>query len=274
MSAFVWTDSTVELRSVADKALRFAARFWFVVAAAGQWFFAAYVIAFYGGAAVRRNLAAWNEVVPNGYAPGLGLSNAVVGMHLLLAVVIMAGGPLQFIPWIRTHAPAFHRWNGRLYLPAVVLTSIAGLFMVWSRERADRVVQYTGVSVHAVLVVCFALLAVRHVLAGDFRSHRRWALRMFMLINAAWFFRIGLLHRVFIDQDPSAFDPMAFTPLTNLLSVADYLLPIALLELYLRTRDRPGHGGTLAVAATLMVMTVVMGLGLFAAARVLWLPRM
>lgn len=275
MSAFVWTDGAPDVRPVADKVLTLAARLWFVAAVAGQWFFIAYVIAFYGGSALRGNLSAWNEVIPNGHTPGHTLSNAVVALHLVLAVVIMVGGPLQFIPQIRMHAPAFHRWNGRLYVPAVVLTSIAGLFMVWSRGRADRVVQYAGVSVHAVLVVVFAVLAVRYVLARDFDAHRRWALRLFMLINAAWFFRIGLLRRVLIDQSSSGFDPMAFSrSLTSVLSLADYLLPIVLLEMYLRARDGGSTGSRLAIAAIAGVMTVVTALALFAAARVLWVPRM
>src|SRR5688572_11862277 len=111
MTTSVWTDRA-DLTSVADTALKFAARFWFAVAIAGQMIFVAYVIAFYGGAAVQGNLKAWNEMIPRAYVPGETMSNLAVAAHLSLAVVIMIGGPLQLIPRIRRHAPSFHRWNG------------------------------------------------------------------------------------------------------------------------------------------------------------------
>ena len=94
MSASVWTEG-VDLHSVADKTLNFTARFWFVIAVAGQWMFAYYVAAFYGGAALRGDLPAWNKVMPHGYVPGDTAGNLAIGMHLLLAVVIIVGGPLS-----------------------------------------------------------------------------------------------------------------------------------------------------------------------------------
>ncbi|MDP9191584.1 MAG: DUF2306 domain-containing protein [Acidobacteriota bacterium] len=274
MSASVWTE-TSDLSSAADTALKMAARFWFVVAVAGQWFFVAYVIAFYGGAAVRGDLAAWNKVLPNGYTPGNLMANLAVAVHLLLAVIIMVGGPLQFIPRIRQRAPRFHRWSGRIYIPAVILTSIAGLYMVWSRARPAHLVQHLGISLDAILIVTFSILALRYAMARDIRTHRRWALRLFMVVNAGWFFRIGLMEWVFLNRGPIGFDPNTFTgPFLNFLSFADYLLPLAILEIYLRTKERAGPIARFAVAATLVVLTIGMGVGIFAAAMGMWLPRM
>ena len=274
MSTSVWTDVS-DLSSLADAALKLAARSWFLVAVAGQWIFVVYVISFYGGSAVQGNLEAWNEVVPNAYTPGHTVGNVAVAMHLLLAVIIMVGGPLQMIPQMRHHAPSFHHWNGRLYMLAVFVTSIAGLYMVWSRGRADRVLQHLGVSLHAVLIMSFAVLALRHAVARDIPTHRRWALRLFMMVIAAWFFRIGLLHWVFFNGRPAGFDPLTFTnPLLNFLSFADYLLPLAILEIYLRVKDRASGSGRFAMAAALLVPTVAMAVGFFGAATVMWLPLM
>jgi len=273
MSTSVWTDVS-DLSSLADAALKLAARSWFLVAVAGQWIFLVYVISFYGGSAARGNLAAWNKVVPNAYTPGHTVGNVAVAMHLLLAVIIMVGGPLQLIPQMRRHAPTFHHWNGRLYMLAVFGTSIAGLHMVWSRGRADRVLQHLGVSLHAVLIMSFAVLALRYALARDISTHRRWALRLFMVVIAGWFFRIGLLHWIFFNGRPVGFDPMTFSdPLLNFLSFADYFLPLAILEIYLRAKDRASASGRFAMAAALLVLTVATGVGIFAATTVMWLPR-
>src|SRR5712692_3482720 len=103
MSASVWTDGS-DLSSVADSALKIAARFWFLVAVVGLWIFVVYVVAFYGGSAIQGDLEAWNRALPNGYVPGDTIGNFVVAIHLFLAVIIIVGGPLQLIPRIRRRA--------------------------------------------------------------------------------------------------------------------------------------------------------------------------
>lgn len=263
----------VELHSAADKALTLAARFWFVVAVAGQWMFAYYVAAFYGGSAARGNLQEWNKVLPHGYVPGDTTNNAAMAGHLFLALLVIVGGPLQLIPRIRKIAPAFHRWNGRLYLPAVVLTSMAGLYLVWSREGGE-LLQEIGISLDAVLIIVFSALALRHALARDFRTHERWALRLFMVVNGVWFFRVGLMFWIAVNQGPVGFDVKTFSgPFLDFLSFADYLLPLAVLELYLRTKHGTSTQARFAMAAALVILTLAMGLGIGVAAMGMWLPR-
>ncbi|MDX1554572.1 MAG: hypothetical protein R3212_00955, partial [Xanthomonadales bacterium] len=63
-------------------------------------------------------------------------------------------------------------------------------------------------------------------------------------------------------------------PFLSFWSFAQYLLPLAMLEAYLRAKDGWGPGGQLAVAGTLVALTVVMGIGIFAATMGMWLPRM
>ncbi len=273
MSTSVWTEG-YDLNSVADRTLNAAARFWFVIAVAGQWMFAFYVAAFYGGAAARGDLQAWNKVMPHGHVPGDTAGNVAIAMHLLLAVIVIVGGPLQLIPQIRSHAPTFHRWNGRVYLPAVFVTSLAGLYMVWSRGTVGDFVQHLGITLDAALIMLFAALALRYALARDFRTHRRWALRLFMVVNGVWFFRVGMMFWIFVNKRPAGFDPETFTgPFLSFWSFADYLLPLAVLELYLRTRDKAGARGRFAMATVLFVLTIAMGIGIFVATMAMWLPR-
>jgi hypothetical protein len=87
------------------RALTGAARLWFAVTACGQWIFTAYVVALYGGAAVRGDLGAWNRVLPHGYVPGQTVGNAALASHLLFAAILSFGGPLQLVPWLRSHFP-------------------------------------------------------------------------------------------------------------------------------------------------------------------------
>lgn len=274
MTTSTWTVGA-DVSSAANTALKFAARFWFVIAVLGQWIFTAYVASFYGGAAVRGDFGDWNKAIANAHVPGHTLSNTAVAAHLLLAVIIMVGGPLQIIPQMRKLAPTFHRWNGRLYIVMVCLTSIAGLYMVWSRSTRTRLVPHIGVSLDAVLIITFAALALRYALARDFQTHKRWTLRLFMAVNSGWFFRVGLMFWIFINQGAAGFDAKTFTgPFINFLSFADYLLPLAILELYFQTNARAGAMGRFAMAAGLVVVTIAMGIGIGVATMAMWLPRM
>jgi hypothetical protein len=106
--------------------------------------------------------------------------------------------------------------------------------------------------------------------ARDLSTHRRWALRLFMVVNAGWFFRIGMMNWIFMDRRPEAFTG----PVINVLSFVDYLLPLVMLEIYLRTKDSAGAGARLALAACLVALTVAMGVGMFGATTFMWLPRM
>lgn len=274
MSTSVWTEST-NFSAAAGRALNFAAKFWFVTAVLGQWIFVTYVASFYGGAALRGDFASWNKVMPDGHVPGDTMGNVVVGIHLLLAVIVLAGGPLQFIPQVRRYARSFHRWNGRVYLAAVFLTSLAGLYMIWlGRASVGDLVQHLGISLDAVLIMTFAALALRYAMARDFDAHRRWTLRLFMVVNGVWFFRVGLMFWVFVNQGPAGFDPKTFRgPFLSFWSFADYLLPLAVCELYLRTRDHGGVRGRYATAALIVVLTVAMGIGIVVATMGMWLPR-
>lgn len=261
-------------RDAAGTALSAAVRLWFAVAVAGQLLFAYYVAAFYGGAAAQGNPARWNEVAPHGYVAGETVGNAAFGFHVLAAVVITVGGALQLLPQVRRLAPVFHRWNGRVYVLLAVLSSLIGLYMVWGRGTVGGLMQHVGVSVNAVLILLCAFQAVRHARARDLAAHRRWALRLFLVVSGVWFFRVGLMFWLMVNQAPVGFDPKSFEgPFLSFLSFAQFLFPLAVLELYLRARDGGGAPARAAMAAGLLALTAAMGAGIFAAALMMWLPR-
>ena len=265
----------LKLHSVADTALKAAATLWFLVAVTGQWIFAYYVASFYGGSAVQGDFERWNQVLPHGYVAGETLGNVAVAIHLFLAVVIIVGGPLQLIPQIRTHARSFHRWNGRLYIFTAFVISMAGFYMVWTRGTVGGFVGHISISINALLIMLCAALAWRYALARDFNTHRRWVLRLFMVVNGVWFFRVGLMLWLFLNNGPVGFDPETFQgPFLTFLGFAQYLLPLAILELYLRTQDQAGAPGRFAMATALFVLTVAMGVGIFVATLGMWLPRL
>jgi hypothetical protein len=257
------------------KALAISATTWFAVVLAGQMTFATYLAVFYGGNAVQGNFAAWNKVITNGHVAGATANNVTVSLHVLFAFLITLSGALQLLPWLRRRFPRVHRWNGRLYLLSAVVMSLGGLAMLWVRTKPGTAVRDIGISIDAVLIMWFAAMALRHAIARRFDLHRRWALRLFLAVSAVWFFRVMLMFWIVLWGRPVGFDGTTFQgPFLDFLSFAQYLLPLALLELYFRAQQATRPAQRIAMAGGLGVLTLATGAGIAVAAMALWLPLM
>jgi len=262
----------LEMSSLADTALKAAARFWFGVTVVGQLVFAFTVASFYALTALRGDYHKWNFT--NGYVPGLSMGNTAVVMHLASAVIIMLAGAVQLVPQVRNRFPVFHRWNGRIYMLTAVALSVAGLYMTWIRGSVGDLSVHLGSTLNVVLIWLCGAMALRYALARDFKTHRRWALRFFLVVSASWFFRIGFFLSFLVFKGPFGFDPTTFRgPFLTFMTFAQYLIPLAVLEIYLRAQDRPGALRRTATAGMLFVLTFVMGAGLFAVATAAWVPQ-
>lgn len=273
MSTAVITRSSgrIELKTVADKALKTSAAFWFGVTLIGQLAFAFAIASFYSLTALRGDYSGWRFT--HGFIPGVTKGNFAVVTHLMSAAVIMLAGAIQLIPQVRNRFPAFHRWNGRIYMLAAVAVSGAGVYMNWIRGSVGDVSQHIGGTVNALLMWLCAGMALRYALARDFKLHRRWALRLFLVVSASWFIRIMFFLWFMIFKGPVGIDPATFTgPLPTTLSYAQYLIPLAVLEIYFRAQDRPSPLRRLATAGMLFVLTLAMAAGLFAVTMAIWVP--
>src|SRR5207253_1370504 len=157
--------------------------------------------------------------------------------HLLFSTFVIVGGAVQLVPLVRSRWPRIHRWNGRVYLTAALVLSVGGLVMVWTRRTVGDLSQHISISINAVLIMACGAMALRHALARRFDLHRRWALRLFLVVSGVWFFRIGLMAWLVINQGPRGFDPKTFQgPFLTFLAFAQYLLPLLVLELYMRAQ--------------------------------------
>ncbi|WP_374563006.1 DUF2306 domain-containing protein [Ideonella sp.] len=271
----VVADGLGPLGRVAGRALPWAATAWCAVAVIGQLIFTAYVLRFYGAAAVAGEPQRWNKVLPHGWVPGDTPANVLTSLHLLFTVLIIASAIVQLLPVVRRRAPVLHRWNGRFYVVSALLMAGSGLWMVATRKTVGDWPQHLAVSLNGVLIIAFALMAWRLAAARRFEQHRRWALRLFLAVSGVWFFRIGLMAWIVLNQGPAGFDPQTFTgPFLSVLGFAQYLLPLAVLEAYLRTREKAGPRTHLAMAAGLGALTLLTALGIGAATMIMWLPRM
>ncbi|MEO0734779.1 MAG: DUF2306 domain-containing protein [Bacteroidota bacterium] len=259
----------------ANRWLRWSISSWFIVAVLGQWIFALYVLLFYGGVALTGDLEGWNAALENGIEPGKTMNNTAIAVHLLLAIIIHVGGPLQFIPQLRKRALNFHRWNGRVYAVVTFITALTGLFMIWEHRLGESAGSLAGMTLGAAIILAASLLAWRFAVKGDLGRHERWAVRLFLAASGVWFFRIILMGWFLINGGPVGVDTETMTgPFMTFIYFGHYLLPLAIYELYLFARKQNSPTGRYAMAGLLFASTVFTVLGVFAATVGMWLPML
>ncbi|MBZ5522042.1 MAG: DUF2306 domain-containing protein [Acidobacteriia bacterium] len=272
MSTAVVVTNRLDVSSVADTALKAAVQFWFVVSIIGQWAFLFYIVAFYGPSTLTGNFEAWrkNAFPIRSYVPGDTAGNLAFAAHALLAAVITFGGAIQLIPQIRSRAISVHRWIGRLFMVTALGLSVSGLYVIWTRNHGGiaRIANTTN----AVLIIVFSVLAWRSALRRDLSIHRRWALRTYMATSAQWFGRVGIFAWIVLNRGPVGLGDNFDGPVAIFWSFGCYLLPLAVLELYLRAKESAGPGQKLAVASTLVGLTLASGVGVIGVGMAGWVP--
>lgn len=256
------------------KLLRGTAAAWFIAVAAGQAVFALYIAIHYGGSALRGDFEAWSRSMIHGILEGDPAGNAAVFLHIVLAFVITVCGPLQLLPQIRARWPKFHRWNGRAYMVTAFVISLGGLYMVWTRGVLGPMANAVAISLNGVLIMAFAALALRSAMARRIDSHRRWATRLFLAVSGVWFFRVGMMLWILINGGPVGVGEELDGPFAITWAFGQYLVPLALYELYLRVQTRDGAAARLFVAGLLALATLGIVAGVGMATLFMWLPKM
>lgn len=256
--------------------LKLSAKIWFIIATIGQWIFGIYIMAFYGKNTLTGQFEQWNKVHPHGYVKGDFWGNLLVGVHVMLAIIMVVGGPLQFIPQIRNRFRTFHRWLGRTYVIIAILMAIDGFTMVWTRGTVGGMLQHISISIQAIYIISFAILAIKFARKKDFAAHQNWAWRLFMVCNGVWFFRVVLMAWLLIHQAPVGFDPNTFDgPFLWFLAVFTYAIPLSLIvfELYLNAQKSKKSAYQWAVSTLIFILTFIMSIGIVGATMGMWLPR-
>jgi uncharacterized membrane protein len=266
--------STVPIPPRGRAALRFAARAWFAAAVGGQLAFAAFIVAFTAPRLLGGSYPALNDKPHiTGWVPGDDMGNAQFVVHMLVAAVVTVAGLVQVLPVVRRRWPALHRWNGRLFMTMALAASLTGFYLTWVRGSQLGPASAWSTTLNGVLIVVFALLAWRSALRRDFESHRRHALRAWLLVNGVWFLRIGMVP-VGIAMGAlglgEAYGELAFLAVSWL----SWTLPILLLQLHLWAERGGSETQQSLLAGLLLGCAAFTALGSVAAIAFMWLPRL
>lgn len=155
------------------------------------------------------------------------------------------------------------------------IMSIGGLYMVWVRGSIGGTAQHISISINAILIMIASIFVIKEARNRNFNEHRIWAIRLFLFVNGVWFFRVGLFFWLFINQGPVGFDPKTFQgPFLTFLSFSQYLIPLALLEFYIRSQRANYNWLNYITAFMIMLATIVMTIGIISVSVSVWFPKM
>jgi len=259
-------------RLSAPRVLSAGASAWFLTAAIGQLAFVAFIALFFGGAMFDGDLSGLNRKPHvTGYVAGDVAGNVQFLGHALLGGLITFAGMLQLVPALRRRWPALHRWNGRLFLGISILVTVSGLLLVWVRGSRLGIGSDLSITANAVLILAFAVLAWRSAMRRDLATHRRHAVRAWLLVNGVWFLRVGIMLAaltlaplgVKIDYEGAVFVGV---------SVASWALPLAMAQLYFHAERSGSPGLQFFVGGLLLVCALLTLAGSAAAMAFMWWP--
>ena len=111
-------------------------------------------------------------------------------LHFLMGALILFLGPLQFFGPMRRNFPVIHRWMGRTYILAAILTALGGLTYIITTGTGGRQPMSIAFSFYGILMLLAAILTITFAIRKDFVRHRNWAIRLFALAIGSWLYRI------------------------------------------------------------------------------------
>lgn len=107
--------------------------------------------------------------------------------HVLLALPVVFGAPLQFLPKLRQSAPRVHRWIGRSYAIGASGAAILAIYL-------GAIIEYEGSRLPLVLAgllwLFFTLAAWQSAIARNFAAHRAFMIRSYTLALALVWLRL------------------------------------------------------------------------------------
>lgn len=110
-----------------------------------------------------------------------------VVVHVLGACIYCILGAFQFMPSFRRRRPRWHRWSGRVLVPAGLAAAVSGLWMTVFYpllEHDNAVLMVLRLFFGGLMVVglVLGLVAIRR---RDVRTHQRWMARAYAVAQGA-----------------------------------------------------------------------------------------
>ncbi|MEZ5947098.1 MAG: DUF2306 domain-containing protein [Hyphomonas sp.] len=161
---------------------------------------------------------------PDQLGPTLLNKQLWYALHMLFALPVIAGAPLQFWPALRKARPALHRWLGRAY---VFGASGAALTAIYLGATIDLEGSRLPIVLLGSLWLFFTLAAFSTALRKDYDAHRKFMTRSYgMALVLVWLRIMGDVPpdlMFFYIEDPGIRD--------TTLEWMSWVVPLLLIEL-------------------------------------------
>jgi uncharacterized membrane protein len=108
-------------------------------------------------------------------------------VHVLGACTYCVLGAFQFMPSFRRHRPVWHRWSGRVLVPAGLAAALSGLWMAvfYDLPAHDNTALMWIRLLFGTLMVAGLVLGLAAIRRRDVRTHQRWMARAYAVAQGA-----------------------------------------------------------------------------------------
>jgi hypothetical protein len=238
--------------------------------------FGAYIVFFYAGAIAVGTPAQWNANLPGLFDPRAPMGTAGIAAHFAAGGLILLLGPIQLVTRIRTAAPAFHRWAGRIYVLAAFIAGLGGLTFIAVNGTIGGTAMSLGFGLYGALMVLASVQTWRHArarrLPGRLASHRAWAIRLFALAIGSWLYRMDYGFW-FLFTGGAGHTADYRGPFDLLMDGAFYAPNFLIAEAFVRARAAPGRPVLQMTGAALLAsLAAFISLATWQFAKIYWLP--
>jgi uncharacterized membrane protein len=125
------------------------------------------------------------------FAEGLLIARPIVApAHFIFGGLAIVLGALQVNRFLRTRFVSLHRWLGRFYVVAVVISGTAGVALALS-SSADLIAM-AGFGLLGILWLVTTVIGYRCIRRRNTLAHRNWMIRSYSLTLAAVTLRLYL----------------------------------------------------------------------------------
>ena len=160
-------------------------------------------------------------------------------VHVFGATIYCVLGAFQFMPSFRRRRPRWHRWSGRVLVPAGLAAALSGLWMSVSYDLPahDNTALMWIRLVFGSLMVTGLVLGILAILRRDVRTHQRWMARAYAVAQGAGTQALILGPMVLLSNGQGVDQPAGNFKATGM--AAAWMINLAVAEWLVRRSQAP-----------------------------------
>ena len=161
-------------------------------------------------------------------------ANYSLSIHMIFGAALTILAPIQiWLGWTKKGL-FWHKLIGKLFFALAMVTGFGGFCYILMEGTTGGIVMSLGFGLYGILVIITAWQTMRYALAKQMKWHEEWATRLFVLAMASWFYRLCYGFWFIITGGSPGHTTNFQGPFDYFMDFAFYMLPLLLLEWYLR----------------------------------------